>query len=142
MGGMIPYYTYIHVLYTYTCTIHTYTHVHTYTHIYYICTTLCSLLYAPAYGGLGVSHKIIIIIYGIDIIVSIIYNRDMTRKNEMLKPSEALRVRLIDVASELSMLLDDDLPDAIDHAVIDLCDEFNTDNTDWVYDELMKTLNE
>ena len=66
----------------------------------------------------------------------------MTRKNEMLKPSEALRVRLIDVASELSMLLDDDLPDAIDHAVIDLCDEFNTDNTDWVYNELMKTLNE
>ena len=60
----------------------------------------------------------------------------------MLKPSEALRVRLIDVASELSMLLDDDLSDAIDHAVADLCDEFNTDNTDWVYDELMKTLNE
>jgi hypothetical protein len=59
MGGMIPY-----------CT-----------HIYYVCTSLYSPLYGPAYGGCGTPRKIFIIIYGIDIIVSILYTMDMTNNN-------------------------------------------------------------
>ena len=54
---------------------------------------------------------------------------------------EELRIRMNQVAVELSYVLDDDLPDMIDDAVTQLCDEFECDDVDYMYDRLMYVIN-
>ena len=43
---------------------------------------------------------------------------------------EGLRIRLNQVAVELNYVLDDDLSDMINDAVVQLCDEFECDDED------------
>ena len=46
--------------------------------------------------------------------------------------SRELEDRIAEAAVELHYVLDDDLPDAMDAAVMELCDDFPSYDADWI----------
>jgi len=58
----------------------------------------------------------------------------------MSKMSELdLAIRM--AANEMRYVLDDDFSDRMDIAVMDIADEFNVENTDWIREKVLDSLN-